>query len=170
MKFYALKRILPNEDGSKDISFIPAFKQDIVNAQNNKKMPPNTMIEFNVKVDRNPESNGKLWSLCSFVVENLPERYWHDGKPEFPSKELLYEWLKIEVGFCDVIFHNGSTVKIPKETKFDKLEDENDYLEKFHNPAVEYLALMMDMSISDLYISSQEWRKEKTATKLWNNN
>jgi len=132
------------------------------------RLPTHQPIKIQTKVRRNNRTNSHLWAVCSYVVENLPERYWYeengDKHPAFPSTEVLHEWLKVKVGFGHVMPVNitdreGETMIIPRRSNFFALEDENEYQEKFYRPSMELLARIMDMAESELTEQSIAWSK-----------
>jgi hypothetical protein len=166
MILHCLKRTVKNEDGSRDISLIPVFPDDIKKID---KIKDGVIQKVETIVKRRPETIGKVWALCAYFVNNLPEQLEKvdemtgERVPVFMTARHLYEWLKLTVGFVDIV----GQYKIPKETKFVKLEDEEEFIRDFQEPAIQQLARMAGMTKQQLIEVSKQWKTEKTSTKKW---
>lgn len=149
-------------NGQQDISFVPCWPIDI---KRSEKIPLNKPFAVETKVQRDAKANSRLWSLCHYFVANPPERYFNkingDLVPMFPVPDLLYEWLKIKVGYCEVYQVGGVVYKVPKKSSFAHEKDELNYQKEFNLPAIRELSNMMDTTIYDMQQSSIEWQHNK---------
>ena len=126
------------------------------------KIPTDKPTACTVTVRRSRESNSKLWGLCTYFWHNLPDRYWYEDEfgdlcRSFGSVEALYDYLKLQVGFCHTVKIGDKISYIPKSTNFSSLKDEIKYKEDFQKPAIAHLAIMADSTVEQLWEKCMKW-------------
>lgn len=162
MELHLIKRVM-QLNGRRDVSFKTWNPLD---EKRSEKIPEQKAFLVETKIKRDTTANSKLWALCGYFVENLPERYYNttesgDLIPVFKTSRELYEVLKIRVGYTDVLKVGDAIYTIPKKSNFDDQKDELEYMDQFHTPALEELSMMSDMTIYEMSEASRQWRLNK---------
>lgn len=148
-------------DGQMDESIVPALPEDIKKI---RRVKPNVVQEYETIQKRNPESNSRLWACAAYFLAHPTDGYKNYNEfgevvCVFPNIRILYEYLKLEIGFCFVQEINGELIKIPKRSNFSDLKDEEEYMNEFHDPAMDHLSKMANMPRGELIWCSLEWSK-----------
>ena len=99
--------------------------------------------------------NRKMWSLIAFFLDNVPEQH---AALQGRTSEWLYTWLKLRVGYTDLYQIDGKEIQVPRATNFQENDNEVEYLDNFHNPAIKILAELMGYnSVFEFEDASRGW-------------
>lgn len=132
----------------------PANNEDL---KKFRRLPKGRVFEITISGTRSPESMRQLQMCVSYVYDNLPEGY----DVQFKSRDIFYDWLKLIVGFVDII-DAGKIYKIPRKTNFSTLKDEQEFVNLFKIPAEkEMTSIMNHADVDELYDAAIYWIRHK---------
>jgi len=143
------------KDGKVRHFFMPYYPEDIAVAE---KIKDNTKMEVSVVKKRSTKTMGLLQSAVSFFVHNMPEGFHELFGNQYSSRartrEVFWQWLKIQVNYCDVIKVGQDIARIPKPSNFKEQKNEDEFRRSLVTPALEKMANWMNYSSVDEFVEA----------------
>ena len=134
---------------------VPLMPED---ARKISKIKFGKKVEISMKVKRDHKTIGHVWACVNFVFEHCTENY----DDYWSSTDELYQGVKFEVGYVELIGKGDKVYRIPRHTNFTDQKDEQAFNEEFAEPALQALTNIMKMnSPFELTQASIEWSKMK---------
>lgn len=142
-------------DGIKDVSLFPHTPED---QKKLTRLPEGKPVEITMKSSREPDGISKVHSCCELVMANCPEQYdgyWH-------TKDELYDWLKMSVGWTKIVGSGDVVYRIPRATNFTEEKNEEAVKDGFIFPALQKICEIMGyIDLDELFNASTYWAHHK---------
>ena len=126
---------------------IPAFQSEFDKMRKAKR---GTQVLIDMELDRDLELFKHFRAVTNFVYDNLPENY------QFQTIELFMEYVKIQVGFVEVMQANGVKKEYPRSMSF-KYCSEEDFRKLLYHPAMELYSVILQLTREELIDASLEY-------------